>query len=85
MTRNQTYESFLKYLDEIMKNCDTTDFPNKIDLLKFAFDEESSFYLLRKDLSKESIQKYYKANKIMFEMVWFDTILEKLFGVNVYQ
>jgi hypothetical protein len=87
-TRNEVLKDFIEYMnqieiDEIKILLDDPDF--ELDVIKQAFCENSGFYLLETGLSKETIKKYYKANKIMFEMVWLETVLENLFGVNVHQ
>jgi len=87
-TRNETLKDFLEFMNkiEIIGIEFLLDDPNfKLDVIKQAFCENSGFYLLKEGLCKETIKKYYKANKIMFEMVWLETVLENLFGVNVHQ
>ena len=78
MTRNQAYESFLEFINKTEIDIEY------IELLKLAFDDSSDFYILKKGLTKDFIQSYYKKNKIMFEMIWLETVLENLFEVNVY-
>ena len=87
-TRNEALKDFVEFMNkieivEVEFLLDDPDF--KLDVIKQAFCENSSFYLLKKGLSKETIKKYYKANKILFEMVWLETVLENLFGLNVHQ